>query len=83
MGKLGFAPNIIADLGQYMATTKFQGRGLFYGLFEALGALFKTQDKQAMEVLGVISNSIHSFQGNKYGSSSDPGGLWENYKIYF
>tara|TARA_R100001440_G_scaffold75738_1_gene103817 strand:+ start:3598 stop:6084 length:2487 start_codon:yes stop_codon:yes gene_type:complete len=75
MGKLGFAaPTSIADLGQYMATTKFQGRGLFNGLFEALGALFKTQDKQAMEVLGVISNSIHSFQGNKYGSSSDTWG---------
>ena len=27
-----------------------------------------------MEVLGVISNSIHSFQGNKYGSSSDTWG---------
>ena len=41
MGKLGFAaPTSIADLGQYMATTKFQGRGLFYGLFEALGALY-------------------------------------------
>ena len=64
MGKLGFAaPTSIADLGQYMATTKFQGRGLFNGLFEALGSLFKTQDKAAMEVLGVVSNSIHSFQG--------------------
>ena len=75
MGKLGFAaPTSIADLGQYMATTKFQGRGLFNGLFEALGSLFKTQDKAAMEVLGVVSNSIHSFQGNKYGSSSDTWG---------
>nr|BAR32744.1 putative internal virion protein [uncultured Mediterranean phage uvMED] len=75
MGKLGFAaPTSIADLGQYMATSKFQGRGLFNGLFEALGSLFKTQDKAAMEVLGVVSNSIHSFQGNKYGSSSDTWG---------
>ena len=75
MGKLGFAaPTSIADLGQYMATSKFQGRGLFQGLYEALGALFKTQDKAAVEVLGVVSNSIHSFQGNKYGSSSDTWG---------
>ena len=75
MGKLGFAaPTSIADLGQYMATTNFQGRGIFYGLYEALGSLFKSQDREAMEVLGVISNSIHSFQGNKYGSSSDTWG---------
>tara|TARA_B100000683_G_scaffold250466_1_gene265594 strand:- start:197 stop:2674 length:2478 start_codon:yes stop_codon:yes gene_type:complete len=75
MGKLGFAaPTSIADVGQYMQTTNFQGRGIFYGLFEALGALFKTQDKAAMESLEVMSNSIHSFQGNKYGNSSDTWG---------
>ena len=75
MGKLGFAaPTSIADLGQYMSTSNFQGRGFLHGLFEAMGALFKTQDKAAMESLGVMSNSIHSFMGNKFGSSSDTWG---------
>ena len=75
MGKLGFAaPTSIADLGQYMSTTNFQGRGFLTGIFEAMSGLFKTQDKAAMEVLGVMSNSIHSFMGNKYGSAGDTWG---------
>ena len=75
MGKLGFAaPTSIADLGQYMSTTNFQGRGFLTGIFEAMGGLFKTQDKAAFEVLGVMSNSIHSFMGNKYGSAGDTWG---------
>jgi hypothetical protein len=57
-----------------VSTTNFQGRGFLTGLFEALGGLFKTGDKRAMEVLQVTSNSIHSFMGNKYGSAGDTWG---------
>ena len=79
MGKLGFAGiTSIADLAQYMATTNFQGRGLFTGLAEAMNALFKKQDKQAMEVLEVMSNSVigDSFSTNRYGTGSDTWGMF-------
>jgi hypothetical protein len=39
-----------------------------------MNALFKTQDKQAMEVLEVISNSVIGSMGNKYASSTDTWG---------
>ena len=75
LGKLGFAAvSSIGDLAQYMATTNFQGRGLFTGLFEAMNSLFKTQDKAAMEVLEVTSNSISGFMGNRYGFANDTWG---------
>ena len=78
MGKLGFAtPTSFADVGQYMSTTNFQGRGFLTGLFEAMSGLFKTQDKAAMEVLGISSNSIIASQflgNNKYGSNTDTWG---------
>ena len=74
-GKLGFAGvSSISDLAQYMGTTNFQGRGLLTGLGEAMNALFKKQDKEAMEVLEVISNSIIGNMGNKYSSSFDTWG---------
>lgn len=74
-GKLGFAGiSSFSDLAQYMATTNFQGRGLLTGIGEAMNALFKTQDKQAMEVLEVISNSVIGSMGNKYASSTDTWG---------
>ena len=79
MGKLGFAGvTSFADLAQYMATTNFQGRGLFAGLAEAMNALFKTQDKQAMEVLEVMSNSVigDSFSTNRYGTGRDTWGMF-------
>ena len=67
-GKLGFATvSSMGDLGQYMLTSRFQGRGMLYGLWEALGALFRTQDKQALEVLDITSNSIIATNGHKYG----------------
>ena len=78
MGKLGFAGvTSIADIAQYMSTTNFQGRGFLSGFGEAMNALFKTQDKEAMEVLEVISNSIigDSFATNKYGVGSDTWGI--------
>ena len=78
MGKLGFGtPTSFADVGQYMSTTNFQGRGFLTGLFEAMSGLFKTQDKAAMEVLGISSNSIIASQflgNNKYGSNTDTWG---------
>jgi hypothetical protein len=74
-GKLGFAGiSSISDLAQYMGTTNFQGRGLLTGLGESMNALFKKQDKEAMEVLEVISNSIIGNMGNKYSSSFDTWG---------
>jgi hypothetical protein len=74
-GKLGFAGIASAsDLAQYMTTTNFQGRGLLTGLGEAMNALFKRQDKEAMEILGVISNSVIGNMSNKYSSSFDTWG---------
>ena len=74
-GKLGFAGIASAsDLAQYMITTNFQGRGLLTGLGEAMNALFKRQDKEAMEILGVISNSVIGNMSNKYSSSFDTWG---------
>jgi len=74
-GKLGFAGiSSASDLAQYMITTNFQGRGLLTGLGEAMNALFKRQDKEAMEVLGVMSNSIIGNMSNKYSSSFDTWG---------
>ena len=67
LGKLGFAAvSSIGDLAQYMATTNFQGRGLFTGLFEAMTALFRMQDKAAMEQLEIISNSIINSNSNRF-----------------
>jgi hypothetical protein len=74
-GKLGFAGiSSISDLAQYMGTTNFQGRGLLTGLGESMNALFKKQDKEAMEVLEVISNSIIGNMGNKYSTSFETWG---------
>jgi hypothetical protein len=74
-GKLGFAGIASAsDLAQYMTTTNFQGRGLLTGLGEAMNALFKRQDKEAMEILGVMSNSVIGNMSNKYSSSFDTWG---------
>jgi len=77
MGKLGFvAVTSIGDLGQYMAATNFQGRGYLNGLGEAMNALFKRQDKEAMEDLEIISNTIIGdiFATNKYGIGNDTWG---------
>ena len=76
MGKLGFAAvTSIGDLAQYMSTSNFQGRGFLSGFREAINSLFKTQDKAAMSVLSVTSNSVAgSFQANKYGASMDTWG---------
>ena len=39
-----------------------------------MNALFKRQDKEAMEILGVISNSVIGNMSNKYSSSFDTWG---------
>ena len=71
MGKLGFVGiTSWADLAQYMATTNFQGRGFLSGFHEAMGGLFKTGDKAAMEFLDVTSNSVVAYQGNAYAASN-------------
>lgn len=74
IGKLGFSPiSSFSDLAQYMSTTNFQGRGLFTGIYEALNALFKKQDKAAMEVLGITSNSVIASNANRFSYSDSFG----------
>ena len=64
------------DLAHYMGSTSFQGRGLLSGLFEALSGLSGANDRAAMEVLQVVSNSYsaNSFRGNVYGAVDDTWG---------
>ena len=76
-GKLGFAKiTSFGDLAQYMGTTSFQGRGLLSGLFEAMTGLFRANDRAAMEVLQITSNSVAAtaFRGNIYGAADDTWG---------
>lgn len=74
IGKLGFSPvSSFSDLAQYMGTTNFQGRGLFTGIYEAMNALFKKQDKAAMEVLGITSNSVIASNANRFSYSDSFG----------
>lgn len=77
MGRLGMATvSSFGDLAQYMGTTSFQGRGLLSGLFEAMTGLFKANDRAAMEVLQITSNSVAAtaFRGNIYGAADDTWG---------
>ena len=66
----------IGDIPQYMGTTNFQGRGLLTGLFEAMTGLFNANDKAAMEVLQVVSNSYTAtaYRGNVYAAGNDSWG---------
>jgi hypothetical protein len=74
VGKLGFSTvSSFSDLAQYMGTTNFQGRGLFTGLQESMTALFRKQDKAAMEVLEVISNSVIGSNNNRFSQSDSVG----------
>ena len=87
MGKLGFATiTSFGDLAQYMSTSNFQGRGFLSGFREALNALFQTQDKAAMSVLGIQANHVvgASFQSNKFGANNDTWGtLGKMQNMYF
>ena len=77
MARLGSASiSSFGDLAQYMGTTSFQGRGLLTGLFEAMSGLLGTNDRAAMEVLRVTSNSVQAtaFRGNIYGAADDTWG---------
>ena len=77
MARLGAARiTSIGDLAQYMGTTSFQGRGLLSGLFEAMTGLFRANDRAAMEVLQITSNSVAAtaFRGNIYGAADDTWG---------
>ncbi len=81
IGKLGFTPiSSLSDLAFYMSATNFQGRGLLTGIYEALNALFKTQDKQAMEIVGIVSNSAMNSNTNAYSQTDSFGkiGRMEN-----
>jgi len=77
MARLGSASiSSFGDLAQYMGTTSFQGRGLLTGLFEAMSGLLGANDRAAMEVLRVTSNSVAAtaFRGNIYGAADDTWG---------
>jgi len=74
IGKLGFSPiSSVSDLAQYMGTTNFQGRGLLTGLYESMNALFKRQDKAAMEVIGITSNSVLATNTNRFSDADSFG----------
>ena len=73
-----------ADLGPYMTTTNFQGRGLLAGLFEAINGLLGGNNKAAMEALEVISNSVVvSNRGNVYADGADGTGAINNLRNKF
>ena len=73
-----------ADLGPYMTTTNFQGRGLLTGLFEAINGLLGGNNKAAMEALEVISNSVVvSNRGNVYADGADGTGAINNLRNKF
>lgn len=77
MARLGMTPiTSFGDLPQYMGTTNFQGRGLLSGLFEALTGLFNANDRAAMEVLQIVSNSYSAtaYRGNVYAAGNDSWG---------
>jgi len=77
MARLGMTQiTSIGDIPQYMGTTNFQGRGLLTGLFEALTGLFNANDRAAMEVLQIVSNSYSAtaYRGNVYAAGNDSWG---------
>ena len=80
----GTAITSFADLGPYMTTTNFQGRGLLTGLFEAINGLLGGNNKAAMEALEVISNSVVvSNRGNVYADGADGTGAINNLRNKF
>ena len=84
IGKLGFTPiSSISDLAFYMSATNFQGRGLLTGIYESLSALFKTQDKQAMEVVGIVSNSAMNSNVNAYSQTDSFGKIGKMENSFF
>ena len=77
MARLGMTQiTSIGDIPQYMGTANFQGRGLLTGLFEALTGLFNANDRAAMEVLQIVSNSYSAtaYRGNVYAAGNDSWG---------
>lgn len=81
IGKLGFTPiSSFSDLAFYVSATNFQGRGLLTGIYESLNVLFKSQDKEAMEVLQIVSNSYINSNTNAYSQADSFGkfGKFEN-----
>jgi len=81
IGKLGFTPiSSFSDLAFYVSATNFQGRGLLTGIYESLNVLFKSQDKEAMEILQIVSNSYINSNTNAYSQADSFGkfGKFEN-----
>lgn len=73
-----------ADLGPYMTTTSFQGRGLLTGLFEALNGLVGGNPKVALETLQIISNSlVVANRGNLFSDGTDSSGFLNNLRNKF
>tara|TARA_R100000655_G_scaffold97193_1_gene140021 strand:+ start:3404 stop:5851 length:2448 start_codon:yes stop_codon:yes gene_type:complete len=84
-GKLGFATiSSFADLATYMTETNYQGRGLFTGLTEALGQLTGlSRNKQALDVLSVVSNSTIGTMNQKMSMRGDMTGKFASLSSLF
>ena len=84
-GKLGFATiSSVADLATYMTETNYQGRGLFTGLKEALGQLTGvSRNKEALDVLGVMSNSVIGTMNQKMSMRGDMTGKFASLSSLF
>ena len=83
IGKLGFTPiSSFSDLAFYVSATNFQGRGLLTGIYESLNVLFKSQDKEAMEILQIVSNSYINTNTNAY-SQADSFGKFAQFENSF
>ena len=84
-GKLGFATiSSFADLATYMTETNYQGRGLFTGLKEALGQITGvSRNKEALDVLGVMSNSVIGTMNQKMSMRGDMTGKFASLSSLF
>ena len=85
-GKLGFATiSSFADLATYMTETRFQGRGLFTGLAEALGQMTGVGKaaKSVQDVLQVMSNTTVGTMNQKMSMRGDMTGKFASLSNLF
>lgn len=85
-GKLGFATiSSFADLATYMTETRFQGRGLFTGLAEALSQMtgIGKTDKSVLDVLQVMSNTTVGTMNQKMSMRGDMTGKFASLSNLF
>ena len=67
-----------------MTETNYQGRGLFTGLKEALGQLTGvSRNKEALDVLGVMSNSVIGTMNQKMSMRGDMTGKFASLSSLF